>query len=565
MAQALPVDTMHPAASFCPNAIHLSRRQDPKYRAEVEFFDSLVRQMPEGWHVFYHVGWLNRDSYGALRDGESDFILAHPVHGVLVIELKGGFITLLGQQQQWISTDRHGIDHDIKNPFGQAKDSKHTLIGKLREQPDLANTWVGMHHGVAFPDCPRQEGSIHPEADHNLIIWQEDMQRLPARVVEILRHSYGADTFRNGHEIVAALHRLLCRTVTLANPLRTQIDAEAREIQSLTDSQIDAFAKFQRIRRVAVGGGAGAGKTYVAVHRARQLASEGFRTLFTCHSKRLATFLKSLLRATPNLEVYAAEDLARQYCPALPQDATEAALAEGLFDAATALTARPYHAIFVDEGQDFTSEWWPAFEALLIESRKSVFFVCHDTNNQVVRPGAGSLPEDLAPIDLDENVRNTTDICAALKPYYHGQVGIRPRMSVGRAVEHHLYAEGTFSQVIGRVLSRLLVTEGLLAKDIVVLTPRAAEDSALPALALPAGIRLTADESAVKRRTVLWANVADFKGLERTVALVAELDDRLPTDPKGRDAVLYVAFSRPRSLLAVFHTEAARDWVGGKR
>jgi hypothetical protein len=556
---------MRPAASFCPEAIHLSRRQNPKYRAEVEFFDALARQLPEGWHVFYHVGWINRDSYGALRDGESDFILAHAVHGILVVELKGGFITFEGRRQQWISTDRQGIDHDIKNPFGQAKDSKHTLTDKLREQPELAERWVGLHHGVAFPDCPRHEGRIHLEADPNLIIWQEDVRRLPARVVEILRHSYGADTFRNGREIVAALHRLLCRTVTLANPLRTQIDAEAREIQSLTDSQIDAFAKFQRIRRVAVGGGAGAGKTYVAVHRARQLASEGFQTLFTCHSKRLAGVLKSLLRDTPNLEVYAAEELVRQYCPSLPQGAAETALAEGLFDAATALKTRPYHAVFVDEGQDFTPEWWAALEALLIEGRKSVFFVCHDTNNQVVRPGSGSLPQDLAPIDLDENVRNTSDICAAILPHYRGQVGIRSRMSVGRAVEYHVYADVTLAQVLGRVLNRLLVTEGLLAKDIVVLTPRDPEASALPSLSLPAGIRLTADESAVRGRTVLWANVADFKGLERPVALVAELDDRLPSDQRERDAVLYVAFSRPRSLLSVFHTEGARGWVAGKR
>jgi hypothetical protein len=556
---------MRPAASFCPEAIHLSRRQDPKYRAEVEFFDALVRQMPEGWHVFYHVGWLNRDSYGALRDGESDFVLAHPVLGVLVVELKGGFITFEGQRQQWISTDRQGIDHDIKNPFGQAKDGKHTLIDKLREQPALADKWVGLHHAVAFPDCPRREGRIHPEADPNLIIWQEDLQRLPARVGEILRYSYGAEKFRNGREIVAVLHLLLCRTVTLANPLRTQIDAEAREIQSLTDSQIDAFAKLQRIRRVAIGGGAGSGKTYVGVHRARQLAREGFQTLFTCHSKRLAGFLKALLRDTPNLEVYAAEELARQYCPSLPQGAADSALAEGLFDAATALEPRPYEAIFVDEGQDFTPEWWAAFEALLREGCKSVFFVCHDTNNQVIRPGAGLLPEDLAPIDLEENVRNTTDICAVLLPHYRGQVGIRPRMSVGRAVEYHPYAEGALGQALGRVLSRLLVTEGLLAKDIVVLTPRDPAESELPALSLPGGIRLTADESAVKGHTVLWANVADFKGLERPVALVAELDDHLPSDPRERDAVLYVGFSRPRSLLAVFHTEAARDWVGGKR
>jgi hypothetical protein len=557
---------MNPAASFCPEAIHLSRRQEPKYRAEVEFFDALVRQMPEGWHVFYHVGWLNRDSHGALRDGESDFVLGHPALGVLVVELKGGFITFEGQRQQWISTDRQGIDHDIKNPFGQAKDGKHTLIDKLREQPELADKWVGLHHAVAFPDCPRRDGRIHTEADSNLIIWQDDMQRLPARFGEILRYSFGPEKFRNGREIVDALHRLLCRTVTLANPLRTQIEAETREIQSLTDSQIDAFAKLQRIRRVAVGGGAGSGKTYVAVHRARQLAREGFKTLFTCHSKRLANFLKSLLRETANLEVYTAGELVRRYCPSLPQGVAESALAEGLFDAATALKTRPYHAVFVDEAQDFTPEWWAALEALLIEGRNSVFFVCHDTNNQVIRPGTGSLPEDLVPIDLDENVRNTTDICAALLPHYRGQVGIRPRMSVGRAVEYHPYAEGALGQALGRVLSRLLITEGLFAKDIVVLTPRDTVASELPALSLPGGIRLTADESAVKGRAVLWANIADFKGLERPVALIAELDDRLPSDLRERDAVLYVAFSRPRSLLAVFHTEAARDWVtGGKR
>jgi hypothetical protein len=380
---------------FCPEVIHFSRRQNPKYRAEVEFFDALAWQMPEGWHVFYHVGWLNRDGRGALRDGESDFVLAHATHGVLVVELKGGFISFEGRRQQWVSTDRQGVDHDIKNPFGQAKDSKHTLIDKLREQPDLAGKWVGLHHAVAFPDCPRRDDWVHPEADPHLIIWQEDVQRLPTRLVEILRHSYGGDTFRHGREVLATLHRLLCRTVALANPLRTQIDAEAREIQALTDSQID--------------------------------------------------------------------------------------------------------------------------------------------------------------------------ICTALLPHYRGQVGIRPRMSVGRAVEYHPYAEGALGPVLGRVLARLLVTERLLAKDIVMLTPRDPAESALPVLPLPSGIRLTADETAVRGRTVLWANVADFKGLERPVALVAELDDCLPSDPRERDAVLYVAFSRPRSLLAVFHTDATQGWVPGVR
>ena len=77
----------------------------------------------------------------------------------------------------------------------------------------------------------------------------------------------------------------------------------------------------------------------------------------------------------------------------------------------------------------------------------------------------------------------------------------------------------------------------------------------------PHGIRLVTDSGEVRARNVLLSSIADFKGLERPVVLVAELDERLPSDPKQRAALFYVAFSRPRSLLSIFATPSVLETV----
>ncbi len=102
-------------------------------------------------------------------------------------------------------------------------------------------------------------------------------------------------------------------------------------------------------------------------------------------------------------------------------------------------------------------------------------------------------------------------------------------------------------------MSRLFLVENLLAREIVVLTPRnAPQHSALLNMGLPHGIRFTSDPVQVGKRNVLLSTIADFKGLERPVVLVAELDGSLPSDPRQRAALLYVAFSRPRNVLSIF-------------
>ena len=72
--------------SELPNRV----RKDPKRSAEVRLYDLFREQLGSGWCVFYSVAWLSPIYGDVPRDGEADFIIAHPQKGVLLIEVKGG-------------------------------------------------------------------------------------------------------------------------------------------------------------------------------------------------------------------------------------------------------------------------------------------------------------------------------------------------------------------------------------------------------------------------------------------------------------------------------------------
>ncbi len=67
------------------------RRPDPATRshAELALYAALEQQLSDEYTVFHSVRWLVRDIHAGARDGEADFVVAHPRAGILVIEAKG--------------------------------------------------------------------------------------------------------------------------------------------------------------------------------------------------------------------------------------------------------------------------------------------------------------------------------------------------------------------------------------------------------------------------------------------------------------------------------------------
>jgi superfamily I DNA/RNA helicase len=552
-------------AKVFPETLTNDVRNDPAKRAEIKLYDLLTKQLGNEWVVFYHVAWLGRTrAVDAPRDGETDFIVAHPKFGILLIEVKGGEISYNGAQRLWISRDRSGNEYEI-DPFGQVMRCKYALLNKLHSLPGWSKQHIAIGHAVAFPDRSIAHIPLPPDAPPEIIIDGRHLSELAVRVEEIMRYWQGQDTVAasSGNALIRDLERLLAPTMTLSHPLVIQMKDEEREILRLTAEQFRMLDLLRRTRRAAIYGCAGSGKTTLAVEKARRLADENFRTLLTCYNKALGSHLAQVTDALKmeQLQVCTFHQLcyymAKEAKIDLPMPVRTNA--QRIFDEdypdalSKAVAARPdlkFDAIIVDEGQDFQDTWWLALEDCLREGRESIFYVFYD-DNQRVYSDRGAIPSELPRYPLEENVRNTRNIHRALAAYYQGEFASLPRGPVGRSVEIYPYSTPLeLKKMLSSLLHKLLVSEQLDAKDLVVLTPKGLNRSQLQGLELSGKYRFV-EQYTGRPGDILYSTIHSFKGLERPVVIVVELDEDLLASAAARDALCYVAFSRPRNYLVL--------------
>src|SRR4029077_10311097 len=122
---------------------------------------------------------------------------------------------------------------------------------------------------------------------------------------------------KRGIDMLAAM---IPSPLELRSLLRSEIKDGNEEVVRLTDEQLHVLNTLRGVRRASVVGGAGTGKTMLAMAKATQLAREGFETLLVCFNSPLARVLADETRevadTTGRLHVRTfhqlAEDLGRQ-------------------------------------------------------------------------------------------------------------------------------------------------------------------------------------------------------------------------------------------------------------
>src|SRR5580765_8314783 len=114
-----------------PPSFPADLKQDRAGSAEYDVYEALADELPGEYVVFHRARWLDRPETGSPVDGEADFLIAHPAKGVLVLEVKGGRVGVDAASGQWVSVDRNGERHTIKDPYAQANNTRHVLRRKL--------------------------------------------------------------------------------------------------------------------------------------------------------------------------------------------------------------------------------------------------------------------------------------------------------------------------------------------------------------------------------------------------------------------------------------------------
>jgi superfamily I DNA/RNA helicase len=355
--------------------------------------------------------------------------------------------------------------------------------------------------------------------------------------------------------------------------MRIEAERSEEHILRLTIDQYRILDALNRKRRVAIGGCAGSGKTYLAVEKARRLVSQGYRVLLTCFNRSLAEHLSSLAPKDANLTVANWHSLCRQIAavanvalPPFDRSVSNEGLDEAYVDAlCDAFAFRPelrYDAVLVDEGQDFDYQWWLGLEACL---RTDGFLYVFYDDNQTLYKGRGNLPAGMTEILLQENIRNAKPIFEIVSRFYRNDDGAEMvgKGPAGRSVEKVCYAnESELQRLIGKALSRLIVNEQIPSCDVVVLTPKRLDRSCLMQGRLPGPIQLVPNTVPHRNNEVTCSTIHSFKGLERKVVLVAELDeDFLRCRKEDLATRCYVGFSRASTHLELFGTSRALDAI----
>lgn len=488
-------------------------------------------------------------------DGEADFVILDGNRGILVLEVKGGGIEMV--DGAWFSTNARNERNAIKNPFEQARSSKHALLKYLMDtQPAIARK-ASVAHAVAFPDVTCDFAWLGPDSPRAIVIDRADLADPSAAIARVFDHwksRSGPDASER-----ALLRAALAPTITVRRLLRDVVRDTEAELLCLTDEQVKAFDCVRRNRKLITLGGAGTGKTVLAVERSRQLAAAGSSVLLVCFNRPLRDRLRQALQGTTvvvetfhSLCASTFDKAKVVHAPVQDSDWWESKAADLLVDAWG--SRGTFDAVVVDEAQDFAENWLDALECLLCSRDDSVYAIYGDGHQTLWQRGwqRWMACHNWPQFELFRNCRNSAPISKRVAMVF-GDEADPLGASGADPVFHRLDIRREGVEPVVALVERAIREEGLQPSQIAVITSNRdlaekvqqsmAGDMPFGSLDSPAGNFPIAD------------TIHRFKGLEASFVIAVfgpEIGD-------GRDAgaqeLKYVAYSRPTAVLHVFSSK----------
>jgi RecA/RadA recombinase len=378
---------------------------------------------------------------------------------------------------------------------------------------------------------------------------KQDLPRVTAAGIEQLQTALGGRGLPQRDVVARALH-----------------NEDAADI--LTDQQAVILNAIQLLRRVEVRGGAGSGKTFMAVEQARRLANAGQRVALLCYSHGLASYLKRITsgwsrRQRPG---YVGEfhDLGIAWGAEKGPDESERTptteryfehdLPARMLELAAALPdGQRFDAIVIDEAQDFADSWWEPILAALGDLDTGGVYLYSDEGQRVFdRRGTPPLP--LVPLILEQNIRNTRQIATAFGPLVD-----HPMRSLGGEGPEVRFVACDRDRAldVGDDQVEALLDAGWRPEDVALLTTGSRHEEQK---ARQAEGTQTYWDSFWDAEQVFYGHVLGFKGLERRAVVLVVNDSK---DMERASERLYVGLSRARDQLVVCGDPAMIVEIGG--
>jgi hypothetical protein len=522
-------------------------------RGERAVWEALRDALPPEAALLYSVWLVEND-----REYEADLVVAWPGVGICVVEVKGGRVER-DDAGRWFQTRAGQPPRPMSHPMTQASDCRHVLqryLAKQRAGAARART----AHVVAFPHMALPSSYDTVDMPRALVLDKDDL-RDPAEAVRraVERHGEGHQPLDEiaFEEMLSLLFAQLPGQASLL----TLAEEHEQRVDQLTRDQAAVLESFRYHHRLSVIGGAGTGKTWLALEQARRLAKDGKRVALMCYSRGLGRFLYKASRDWPKPPAYVGlfHDLPLRWGAERgtddDSDYYERRLPLALGDLARSQDPRDlFDAVVVDEAQDFGELWWPSLVACLRDPEEGGLYVFLDEAQRVFAR-TSKAPVGTEPYVLTTNIRNTKRIAQVFGSLMQDQAQYRG--IDGPPVRFVQCAAADAVERADAAVDALL--DEWAGGQIALLTTYHRHPVHAQAIAHRDQEGYWDDFFA--EEDVFYGHVLGFKGLERQVVVLAVDGFREPDRAKE---MLYVGLSRARTQLVVVGDLAQLKKVGGE-
>jgi hypothetical protein len=488
------------------------------------------------------------------KDHELDILALMPGVGVVVVEVKGGSVSV-DEQGRWWSGGRNRRSRI--RPVEQARDGKYALRDFIEADPRWKNrrSRVRFGHAIVLPNTDLQADFATTDCPRWMVSGRGDIGDLAGRVHDVVALQQNEQRAATADDVELIREILTGRSFPVPD-ITAEADEREAVADRLTQEQAALLKVTRLINRMEVRGGAGSGKTILALTQAKDLSrGQGERrpqrVALLCYSIGLSQYFKRQLAGVPrnHRPAFAGsfKDLANDWGISTDHDRNDADfwerdLAAQMAEVASGLPeGKRFDAIIVDEAQDFADHWWHPLMKSLKDEETGGLYVYSDENQRIFAR-YGQPPVPLVPLVLDHNLRNTRQIGRAFGPL----TPMRMTLKGGDGPEVVVVPSAS-DAAIGAADDEIdaLLDEGWRPEHIALLTMGSRHDAQKE--------RQEADgqvgywRSFWENDDVFYGHVLGCKGLERkAVVLCVNTEHR----DRGREK-LYVGMSRATDRLVV--------------
>ena len=500
-------------------------------------YEQLKEQLPDSYTVFYSIEW-SRNKNGRMEKSEADFVVTHPEYGYVCLEVKGGR-SLVVKDGEWFIEDNSGIRRLRRSPYIQAEESMYFFKDAYRESANISFNGIAAG-GVVFPLF--NVGTIASSISNRQAECTIDaikIQNLQS-VIKAIFKTWGGARFgvniytKSEHEALMNMFKKRVAISAAAGALIKYTELQLDVINRVQDNYIQFISNYNQFY---VNGGAGTGKTWIAMKMAKKESEKGKSVLVTCCSKKLADFIRQSIPKT--IDVVDIESLLSKIInnyDLLDKDTYIGALSNMKKD------VPKYDAIFIDEAQDLDEEVACVIRLLLRDEKKSILGVFYDDVQKIKDDNFGNaFLIDSPPFLLKENIRNTANIYRyAMENTNLGTDVIRNPVEGPNPTKEKIIDKKHLTQRLENLLKEFIVDEHLSNKSIVILF----DDIHKAKDYIENGIaqwKFTFDQPK-KENEVQISSAFDYKGLEANFVIYIH-------DANSSKSINYIAYTRAKYYL----------------